>query len=132
MCVTFSLDGGSALSGGNDNDSQKRVYRGHAFKNLPTALPRHFKIKEHDIDIDRPRTLGLCTSLVATEVTLDCEGRPQQVGCGKLSLQLDRAVQALSGGGLEFKLAARFPLAQADAALERAIRGAGGAVVLEL
>jgi NADPH:quinone reductase-like Zn-dependent oxidoreductase len=46
--------------------------------------------------------------------------------------QLDRAVQALGGGGLEFKLGARFPLAQADAALERAIRGAGGAVALEL
>ena len=46
--------------------------------------------------------------------------------------QLDRAVQALADGELEFKLGARFPLAQADAALERAIRGAGGAVALEL
>ena len=46
--------------------------------------------------------------------------------------QLDRAVQALADGELEFKLGARFPLAQADAALERAIRGVGGAVALEL
>ena len=46
--------------------------------------------------------------------------------------QLDQAVQALSGGELEFRLGARFPLAHADAALERAIRGAGGAVALEL
>jgi NADPH:quinone reductase-like Zn-dependent oxidoreductase len=46
--------------------------------------------------------------------------------------QLDRAIQALGGGGLDFKLGARFPLGQADAALERAIRGGGGAVVLEL
>jgi len=46
--------------------------------------------------------------------------------------QLDRAVQALAGGQLEFKLGARFPLPQADAALKRAIRGAGGAVALEL
>ena len=46
--------------------------------------------------------------------------------------QLERAVQALGGGGLEFKLGARFPLAQAGAALERAKRGTGGAVALEL
>ena len=46
--------------------------------------------------------------------------------------QLDRAVQALGGAGLELRLGAQFPLAQADAALERAIRGAGGAVALEL
>jgi NADPH:quinone reductase-like Zn-dependent oxidoreductase len=46
--------------------------------------------------------------------------------------QLDQAIQALGGGRLEFKLGARFPLGQADAALERAIRGAGGAVALEL
>ncbi len=46
--------------------------------------------------------------------------------------QLDQAVQALAGGALEFKLSVRFPLAQADGALERAIRGAGGAVALEL
>jgi hypothetical protein len=44
--------------------------------------------------------------------------------------QLDRAVQALGGGRLEFKLGARFPLAQAYAALERAIRGARGARVM--
>jgi NADPH:quinone reductase-like Zn-dependent oxidoreductase len=46
--------------------------------------------------------------------------------------QLDRAIQALGGGRVDFKLGARFPLAQAGAALEHAIRGAGGAVALEL
>lgn len=46
--------------------------------------------------------------------------------------QLDRAVQALGSGELEFKLGAQFPLTQADTALKRAIRGGGGAVVLEL
>jgi NADPH:quinone reductase-like Zn-dependent oxidoreductase len=46
--------------------------------------------------------------------------------------QLDLASQVLGAGRLEFKLGARFPLAQADAALARAIAGGGGAVVLEL
>jgi NADPH:quinone reductase-like Zn-dependent oxidoreductase len=45
--------------------------------------------------------------------------------------QLERAVQALSSGRLDFTLGARFPLAEAPAAFARA-RAGGGAVVLEL
>ena len=45
--------------------------------------------------------------------------------------QLDAASQALAAGQLEFRLASRFPLAQAEAALARAVAGAGGAVALE-
>jgi NADPH:quinone reductase-like Zn-dependent oxidoreductase len=46
--------------------------------------------------------------------------------------QLQQASQELRGGRLEFKLGARFQLAEADAALARATAGGGGAVALEL
>jgi NADPH:quinone reductase-like Zn-dependent oxidoreductase len=44
--------------------------------------------------------------------------------------QLELASQALAAGRLEFELGASYPLAQADAALARAVAGRGGAVVL--
>jgi NADPH:quinone reductase-like Zn-dependent oxidoreductase len=46
--------------------------------------------------------------------------------------QLELACQALAAGRLEFELGASFPLAQADAALARAVAGRGGAVALEI
>lgn len=46
--------------------------------------------------------------------------------------QLELAADALAAGRLVFEQGASFPLAQADAALTRAIAGRGGAVVLEL
>jgi NADPH:quinone reductase-like Zn-dependent oxidoreductase len=45
--------------------------------------------------------------------------------------QLEEASGALGAGRLEFRLGARFPLAQAHDALARAIAGASGAVALE-
>jgi NADPH:quinone reductase-like Zn-dependent oxidoreductase len=45
--------------------------------------------------------------------------------------QLDAATRALAAGQLEFSVGARFRLAGADAALARAIKGSGGAVVVE-
>ncbi len=45
--------------------------------------------------------------------------------------QLDLAVQALAEGRLEFTIGASFALEEAATALERAIGGGGGAVVLE-
>src|SRR5712664_2407755 len=39
------------VTGGYDDDRQKRVYGGHPFESLPTTLARHFEIQEHDIDI---------------------------------------------------------------------------------
>jgi NADPH:quinone reductase-like Zn-dependent oxidoreductase len=46
--------------------------------------------------------------------------------------QLGLAAAALAGGRLEFAVGARFPLAQAGAALARAVAGRGGAVALEM
>jgi NADPH:quinone reductase-like Zn-dependent oxidoreductase len=46
--------------------------------------------------------------------------------------QLQEAIQELDAGRLAFKLGARFKLAEADAALARAMAGGGGAVALEL
>jgi NADPH:quinone reductase-like Zn-dependent oxidoreductase len=46
--------------------------------------------------------------------------------------QLGLAVAELAAGRLEFAVGARFPLAQAGAALARAVAGRGGAVVLEM
>jgi NADPH:quinone reductase-like Zn-dependent oxidoreductase len=46
--------------------------------------------------------------------------------------QLEVASRALAAGRLVFELGARFPLTEADAALEHANAGLGGAVVLEL
>ncbi len=46
--------------------------------------------------------------------------------------QLEWACNALAAGQLPFMIGARFPLAEARAALARAVAGAGGAVVLEL
>jgi NADPH:quinone reductase-like Zn-dependent oxidoreductase len=46
--------------------------------------------------------------------------------------QLELACNALAAGQLPFTIGARFPLADAGAALARAIAGRGGAVVLEL
>jgi hypothetical protein len=46
--------------------------------------------------------------------------------------QLELAADALAAGRLLFGQGASFPLAQAEAALTRAIAGRGGAVVLEL
>jgi NADPH:quinone reductase-like Zn-dependent oxidoreductase len=46
--------------------------------------------------------------------------------------QLELACKALAAGQLPFMIGARFPLAQAGAALARAVAGRGGAVVLEL
>jgi NADPH:quinone reductase-like Zn-dependent oxidoreductase len=45
--------------------------------------------------------------------------------------QLEVATRALADGRLGFEVGARHPLAQADAALARAVAGRGGAVVLE-
>jgi len=45
--------------------------------------------------------------------------------------QLELACKALAAGQLPFMIGARFPLAEARAALARAIAGRGGAVVLE-
>jgi NADPH:quinone reductase-like Zn-dependent oxidoreductase len=44
--------------------------------------------------------------------------------------QLEVASQALAAGRVEFEISARFPLAEAGAALARALAGAGGAVVI--
>ena len=44
--------------------------------------------------------------------------------------QLELATQALAAGHVDFEIGASFPLAQAEAALARAIEGRGGAVVL--
>jgi NADPH:quinone reductase-like Zn-dependent oxidoreductase len=46
--------------------------------------------------------------------------------------QLGQAAEDLGAGRLQFKLAARLPLTQAEAALARAIAGGGGALALEL
>jgi NADPH:quinone reductase-like Zn-dependent oxidoreductase len=46
--------------------------------------------------------------------------------------QLGQAAEQLGAGRLEFKLAAKFPLAQAEVALARASAGGGGAIALEL
>lgn len=46
--------------------------------------------------------------------------------------QLELACNALAAGQLPFMIGARFPLAEARAALARAVAGSGGAVVLEL
>jgi NADPH:quinone reductase-like Zn-dependent oxidoreductase len=46
--------------------------------------------------------------------------------------QLELACEALAAGQLPFMIGARFPLAEARAALARAVAGCGGAVVLEL
>jgi NADPH:quinone reductase-like Zn-dependent oxidoreductase len=46
--------------------------------------------------------------------------------------QLEQAAQLLTDGKLPFRLGARFPLADARAALARAVGGGGGAVSLEL
>jgi NADPH:quinone reductase-like Zn-dependent oxidoreductase len=46
--------------------------------------------------------------------------------------QLELAAQDLAAGRLAFELGGRFPLAEADDALARAVAGAGGAVVLEV
>jgi NADPH:quinone reductase-like Zn-dependent oxidoreductase len=48
------------------------------------------------------------------------------------SAQLELAIRALASGNVAFKLGARFPLSQAQAALTRAVAGLGGSVVLEL
>jgi hypothetical protein len=52
---------------------------------------------------------------------------------GRRDRRADRLVgrEVLGAGRLDFKVGARFPLAQADAALARAIAGGGGAVALE-
>jgi hypothetical protein len=45
--------------------------------------------------------------------------------------QLELAVQALAGAPLAFTVGASFALREADVALERAITGGGGSVILE-
>jgi hypothetical protein len=45
--------------------------------------------------------------------------------------QLEEATRELGAGRVDFKLGARFPLAEAREALARATAGAGGAVALE-